>query len=393
MKQMKKQIAISMFAILLIASTIAFALAEDVETGTSDNESNLVISPNPTSTELNVPESELTIPENETVGITPDSTIGWGLKRAWERVTLALTLGKAAKAQKGLEHAQSRLLEIRQMLAEKKFAAANKSIEAYKADMEQVRARIQELKDEKNPKNELKEKLKLQAKLERLQDTEDKLETTVQVKVFGNLSEQQQEQVNQMVEMLQNNSARATVWMTDAITGAKIRIKARDSLSDENLSEVVTEYEDALNLSEIRARQLNASIARLEKIIAVKTAKIESLEEAGKNVTFAREKLGVTQDLLEKLKELQSTGDYSNIKEIVKEAKIDAREIEIDKRAVRNENAAQVIANVIQKMEDKQIETGQNLTNAIAKLTLVQSKLQTRAETLKSNIGTSVETD
>jgi hypothetical protein len=100
MKQMKKQIAISMFAILLIASTIAFALAEDVETGTSDNETNIVISPTPTSTELSVPESELTIPENETAGITPDSTIGWGLKRAWERVTLALTLGKAAKAQK-----------------------------------------------------------------------------------------------------------------------------------------------------------------------------------------------------------------------------------------------------------------------------------------------------
>jgi len=384
---MKKQIAISMFAILLIASTIAFALAEDVVAGTSDNENNLVISPTPTSTELNVPESELTIPENETAGITPDSTIGWGLKRAWERVTLALTLGKAAKAQKGLEHAQARLLEIRQMLAEKKFAAANKSIEAYKADMEQAKARIQELKDEKDPKNELKQKLKLQAKLEKLQDTEDKLETTVQVKVFGNLSEQQQEQVNQMVEMLQNNSAKATVWMTDAITGAKIRIKARYALSDENVSEVETEYKDALNISEIRARQLNASIARLEKVISVKTATIESFEEAGKNVTFMNQKLEVTQALLDKLKEIQSAGDYSDLKEIVKEAKIDAREITIEKKAVRNENAVQVITNVIQKLQDKQSETGQNLTNAINKLTIVQQNLQTKAGILKSKIS------
>ena len=211
---MKKQIVILMFAILLLTSMIAYTVAQETST-----------------TSTSVSESEITIPDNETVSITPDKPFFYGLNRALERVSLALTLGKAAKAEKGLKHAEKRLLELKQMIEEKKFTEAEKALKEYEQDMDRVRARIQEFKDENNPKLELEQKLKLQNKLELLENNEDRLETTVQVKVFGNLSEQEQEKVNQMIELLQNNTTRAVIWMNDSITGARIRIKARYALS------------------------------------------------------------------------------------------------------------------------------------------------------------------
>ena len=53
--------------------------------------------------------------DESTGGVTPDSTL-YGLDRAAERLSLLLTIGKAAKAKKGLEHARERVLEARQLV-------------------------------------------------------------------------------------------------------------------------------------------------------------------------------------------------------------------------------------------------------------------------------------
>jgi len=355
-----------MFAILILTSIVAFAVAEET----------VVTTP--------VSESEITIPTTETVSATPDKPILWGLNNAIERISITLTAGKSAKAERGLKNAERRLLEIRQMIEEKKFAQAEKSMKAFKEDVKQVEARIKEIKDEKNPKLELRQKLNLQNKLEELEENQDRLETTIQVKVFGNLSEQEQEKVNQIIELLQNSTAKANIWLTDAISGAKIRIKAKYGLSDENLSKEVSETEEELNLTEIRAHRLNVSIARLEKKIAAANERISELEEKGKNVTLREKKLEVAEDLLEKLKEVQSTGDYSNLKEVIKETKVEVREVYQEGKSVRAAHAAEVISQVIKKLEERQTETGKNVSSAIEKLTEVQQKLQTRAESLKA---------
>lgn len=372
---MKAKIAMFVLATLLLVNIIAFASAQEEVT-----------------TSATVPESEITIPSTETTTVTPDKPLVWGLNRALERIKMAITLGKAAKAEKGLQNAESRLLAINQMIQEKKMDKAEKAIKAYKQDVEKVKAAVQAIKNDKDPEAELKEKIKLQKKLEMLENMEDRLETTVQVKVYGNLSEQEQEKVNAMVALLENSTANALVWMQDSVTGAKIRIKAKASLSDENVNKIVDKIETETGLKELREKKLNASVARLERRITVLNSQIEKIEEKGKNATLRKAKAEIAEDLVTKLKEIQASGtaNWATIKEAVKEAKVETREAYIEKASTRTVHAADVISNVIDKLEARQAETGKDVSNAIAKLTTVEAKLRTRAEKLQS-ISTSTE--
>jgi paraquat-inducible protein B len=81
----------------------------------------------------------------EDAGITPDSPILYGLERAMERISYSLTLGKSAKAKKGLAHALERLAEVQVMIAEKKLDAAEKASKAHGQELEQVQEDIAEM--------------------------------------------------------------------------------------------------------------------------------------------------------------------------------------------------------------------------------------------------------
>ena len=51
----------------------------------------------------------------EDSGVTPDSFL-WGLDKALDQLTILLTFDEGKKARKGLEIAQERLLEVKEMV-------------------------------------------------------------------------------------------------------------------------------------------------------------------------------------------------------------------------------------------------------------------------------------
>lgn len=102
------------------------------------------------SLEAEVVNETVEVPENETeevegAGATPDNPIMWGLDRALERIDLALTFGKSAKAQKGLVHARERLLEVQAMIQAKRIAQAEKAAAAYDETVTEVQANVAEI--------------------------------------------------------------------------------------------------------------------------------------------------------------------------------------------------------------------------------------------------------
>jgi len=100
--------------------------AEDNETEIEDEEEIELES----ETEGNETETEeeeedvVEVPEEviEEAGVTPDSIL-WPFERIIERIDMKLTLGKSAKAKKGLAHARQRLLEVQAMIAAKRMGA------------------------------------------------------------------------------------------------------------------------------------------------------------------------------------------------------------------------------------------------------------------------------
>jgi len=118
---MKKFIALTMFVLMALSMLmVGVVSAEDLGDGLTD---------------LNVSEEYEELEEDP--GTTPDSVF-YGLDRAMERISLALTFNKAAKAQKGLEHARERLLEVRAMIQEKKAAHASRARQGYEDAVEGV---------------------------------------------------------------------------------------------------------------------------------------------------------------------------------------------------------------------------------------------------------------
>lgn len=79
-------------------------------------------------------------------GITPDSLF-YGLDKAMDRISLALTFNKAKKAEKGLKIAQERLMEVKQMIEENKFEHAAKAQEEHGKAMEAAENALGKVKD------------------------------------------------------------------------------------------------------------------------------------------------------------------------------------------------------------------------------------------------------
>ena len=142
---MKRTIAI-ILAMLMVFSMLPLVLAEDVvEEEPADDSSVVIISADEQTEEVDeeveeeveteeeeeteeTEEEVVELPEEveEEAGITPDSPL-YGLERAMERISLALTFGKSAKAKKGLAHARERLMEVQAMIAAKKLDKAAKA--------------------------------------------------------------------------------------------------------------------------------------------------------------------------------------------------------------------------------------------------------------------------
>lgn len=268
---MKKTMALFL-AMLMVLSIIPLAFAENettnqtVDTGNNEtpvepadtnvtpepDDTIVIISGNqttepdtnvtPDSNETEEPTVELPEEVVEEAGITPDSPL-YGLERAMERISLALTLGKSAKAKKGLAHARERLMEVQMMIAAKKIGAAVEAQEAHDEIMEDVEENIEELGDG-DAIEELEDEVEIEGELEEHQELVQAT-NNLRLRVKG-LTQEQQTQLNAMLGSLGNSTAKVDIQVKAKKTKTKIKIKAKEGLTDEEVANIVSQVEQAV---------------------------------------------------------------------------------------------------------------------------------------------------
>ena len=166
---MKKLIAI-ISVVLMLLTSMSIAFAEDAtttETADVVSETATDAATETTATETTNVEAVVSEETGEgDVSVTPDSPL-WGVKRAIERIDLALTLNKAAKSEKGLKYARIRLLEVQKMLKKGDFKNAARAEEAHGKLLVNVRKNI--------------DKAKGTEKAEKVKELEDKLSKNIAV--------------------------------------------------------------------------------------------------------------------------------------------------------------------------------------------------------------------
>ncbi len=190
--------------------------------------------------EEEVDEPIVDLPEEvvEEAGITPDSPL-YGLERAMERISLKLTLGKSAKAKKGLAHAAERLAEVQAMIAAKKMGAAAEAQEEHDDIMDEVNEEIADLGNG-DIGEELTAELELEAALEEHEEAVQAV-NAVKLKAKGQLSEAQQAELNAVVASLQASAVKAKINVQAKKDKTKIKIKAESGLTDEQLNALETQ--------------------------------------------------------------------------------------------------------------------------------------------------------
>ena len=156
-------------------------------------------------------------------GITPDSPL-WGLDRAIERISLALTLGKAAKAKKGLAYAKERLMEVQTMIADKKLEAAQEAQEMHDDIMEDVNEDVGELSDVGELEQAINEHRTLVQNI-----------GNIKLKTKG-LTAEQQSQLGAMIASMESATVKAQISIKTKKNETKMKIKAVKGLSDEERS-------------------------------------------------------------------------------------------------------------------------------------------------------------
>ncbi len=157
---------------------------------------------------------------NNTPTITPDNGFMWGLKRAIENVDSALTLGKSAKAQKGLAHARERLCEVQLMIQEKKLEAAAKAKTRYELQMNKTEDDIKSLENETDIEDvaeRLSEQRKFIAKM-----------NNNMVKVKGDLTEEQKVALQNIMAAFNGSTNKVKIEVEAKKEKLEIKVKARE---------------------------------------------------------------------------------------------------------------------------------------------------------------------
>ena len=271
---MKKTIALFL-AMLMVLSIVPLAFAENEtaeepsdDGGEEDEGSVITIIPGDTNdtsedeaeedeaeedeAEDNETETEeddvVEVPEEVTAGagITPDSPL-YGLERAMERISLALTFGKSAKAKKGLAHARERLMEVQAMIAQKKMDKAGIAQEGYENTMDEVEDNIADLGDG-DAVGELQDEVEIENALD---ENEDLLAQVGNLKTkFKGLTPEQEAEITSIVGNLGDSISKAKVQVQAKKNKTKIKIKAQGEMTDEEVAQVEEQVRAAVQAGE-----------------------------------------------------------------------------------------------------------------------------------------------
>lgn len=166
-------------------------------------------------------------------GTTPDSMF-YGLELAWERIDLLFTFDTAAKAKKGLSYATERLAEMDAMIREHKAGAAVKALEHYGDDVAVVHDAVAKLQED-DPEQELKIQLETETVLDRQQKQIEDVRQQADRLLKDTTEPEQQAALHTVLDTTLENAKRVRLEIDEHKEKARIKIKAKEGKSDEDL--------------------------------------------------------------------------------------------------------------------------------------------------------------
>lgn len=277
---MTKMAKLFALPILALALGLFMAMAVSAEEMTDVNVSEPVIGINDSLTESELQDIDEAFPEaTGDPGVTPDSTVLYGLDRAMERVSLALTLGKAAKAQKGLEHARERLLEVKAMILQKKMAQAEKAREKYEEKMDEVREAMEGLEEDGSEDRIVGAARNLVKLQNRIENQEMAVEALKEILSEQNLTESQRTVLENLVGKMENKTQDLKEKTEKRQENVRERLRAVTQKNESEIEDIMGNLTREEGLDQSRQKKAERLIVRTEESLAKLRAKLNIARE------------------------------------------------------------------------------------------------------------------
>ena len=182
-------------------------------------------------------------------GIAPDSFL-YGLDVAIDQIRLLLTFDAGAKARLGLQIAEERLLEVREMVLQNKLDAAQTAQREHVNNLETVKNSIKALQ-RANSTQEIEEEVELEKELEEYESKVEKVqdELKIKIEVKGGLTVEQEALVSSILAFMQNKTGEVKIEIDNKKGETKIKIKQETGKSDEEIKDEIEEIEDERGLT------------------------------------------------------------------------------------------------------------------------------------------------
>jgi hypothetical protein len=253
----------------------------------------------------------------EEAGVAPDSAL-YGLDKAMERLSLALTFEKVKKTEKRLRHAEERLLEVQKMIEKGKAKHADKAQADHDELLEEVSEEIEGL-DSDGSSEKAEEALEKVAKLRLKTQSHYEKVSAIKDRILERKAETMtEEQIEHLEQVFNKIKAKAldTEKRTEGKRGKiKTKLKALSELTDEELDELVGNLEE--RHEQAREDRANRWLARAEQKLAKAR---ERLADAALDEDRAGEitaNLDAMEELITEAKEAITNLDYDAAIEIL----------------------------------------------------------------------------
>ncbi len=257
----------------------------------------------------------------KSAGITPDSPL-WGIDTALENIDLALTFDNEVKVRKRLEIASERLLEAKLMAERNNVDAVERAQRIHERQLTAVRNTLS-LLEVVNTTQELRANVEFEQELERQNMEATKLE----IRVRGNLSQEQVDRLLALFESFKNESNEARLEVRQERDRIRIKLRTRDALTEDQVRDIEDEIEieariNATNLSqEVVATQF---VRISERFISLVENRINMTENSTEK-TEARARLDSALSLQAQAAAALDAGNFAEARRLALEARREAR--------------------------------------------------------------------
>ncbi|MEM4230855.1 MAG: DUF5667 domain-containing protein, partial [Candidatus Pacearchaeota archaeon] len=212
-------------------------------------------------------------------GATPANPIAYGIDRALERISLALTFNKAAKAQKGLEHARERLLEVKAMILAKKVQQAERARQLYEEKLNEVKEAMENLEEDGQENKVVGTARNLIRLQNRIENHEMAIEALKEILSEQNLTESQREVLERVIEKIENKTQALKEKAEQRQEKIRERLRAVTGKNESEIEEIMKNLGSEEGLLQARKMKAERLIARTEESLVKLKARLNLAQQ------------------------------------------------------------------------------------------------------------------